>query len=164
MHNNNNNNNNNTEVFTIIKALTDIAHTPLSSRTLEQQLLAPRLLRKLYRLVPLPDTAPEPYPHLHYTRNRYYTKTDPALLLITPDQIHEYNHLPIDSHVRNCSNTKLEIIGKYLPHHWYLRVYPYIVMASRIVPHPTIPNIAIRYQASRDTNTYELLLMEEENN
>lgn len=157
------------ELHAVLQELTTISQTPASQLTLEQQLLTPKLMRALYKLVPAPT--PNEFPDIFeavesnnpafFQKRRGYTTTAPDSIL--PSQIQARNTSPLYSRVHRMSSTKARIAAHYAQHGWYAVVSAYNVTVSKIVPHPTIPSLAVLFINSRDSATYEFMLLCQEN-
>lgn len=139
-----------TELSAIIDALT--------STSMENQLAHTHNVKRLYTLLGEPTAEDFPGVHnivSHYTRARGYTQ----LRIIRQ---HELRQQPVGYHIKRPSNTKLRIIDTYYNDGWDITVSAYNVFCVKCIRHARVPNLAVRVTSSRDSATYEYVLIEED--
>lgn len=141
-----------------IEAITDV----LTQDTLETRLLKPRLIRQLYKQLgkPTQDDFPGAYKHASsFRRADGYTT---RLVPYRPTQMDAYNNMRVDYHIKQPSYMKRRIINDYYQDRWHVVVYAFNVLCSKFIRHPRYPQIAVYFHKTRDTATYEYVLVKDD--
>ena len=124
--------------------------------TLENQLLTRHYVRQLYTQLGEP-TADE-FPGIHnivssFARVLGYTT---HIDIVTPQDMRQE---PVDYQIKRPSEIKERIIDKHYNDGWSIRVLAFNVMCHKYVASIKHPHLAVRITNSRDTATYEYVLI-----
>ena len=143
----------------IIKELKDV----MDKHTIEGELLKPKLVRELYKILgdPQKEDFPEEFKYSYsYDKETGYTKW---FFSRTARDMDIENRAPTNWCIKRASRIKEEIVEKYTRDGWHCSVQSYNVLCSKYVRHPRYKNIWVRFYKSRDCSKYEYVLEEEEN-
>lgn len=127
--------------------------------SIETQLLAPKLIKQLYKQKG--DPTPEEFPTLHNMGTYFkhvegYTKYMPVITTQTLKQE------PVDYHIKRPSETKQRIIDRYFDDGWNIRVLAYNVMCDKYIQSTVDPRLAVHIIHTRDCSKYEYAIIKEQ--
>lgn len=142
------------------QTITELIDTLAAQDTsIETQLLAPKLIRKLYAELGAPT--PADFPDECATAGTYWTKqngyTTHIDVLKSAFMVND-NLSPTDWYIKRASGTKVAIVDRYTRAGWHCRVQAYNVLAHKYVQHPRYPRVWVLFYSTRDCNKYEYVI------
>ena len=147
-----------------IEEITGIIRKEWGKETIEGQLLMPKLIRELYKQVG--EIKEEDFPSIFETAGRCWKKGKgytTYITVLTKRCMEDDNHSSTRWRVQRPSQTKLQIVDRYVRDGWSCEVQSYNVICRKYMPHPKYKDIWVRFYSSRDCNRYELVIVKDAN-
>lgn len=147
------------ELKTLVESIIKLETDP--NKTMEAEMLTPKLIRQLYKELGDPNTKDYPTVYKYiFCANRQtgYTK----YIKIATAQDFNYMNGRVDSRINRMSETKERIVDNYTRDNWSATVYAYNVICDTYIKHKDYDFIYIHFISTRDTARYEYALVKED--
>lgn len=131
-------------------------------RTMETQLLEPKLIRALYKILGEPEE--KDFPEIYNIAGRYWKKFSGYTTYIeiaTERSMEHYNGRETYWRIARPSQTKIQIEREYSNAGWACEVQAYNVICGKYVKHPQYKDIWVYFYSSKDCNKYSYVIVKE---
>lgn len=128
-------------------------------QTIETQLLEPKLIRELYKVLGTPSE--EDFPKEYEIAGRCWSKMrgyTTGISVMSERVMERENNQGTTYRVNRPSQLKRDIAREYEKAGWYCEIQAYNVICRKFVRHPRYENIWVFFYSSRDCNKYEYII------
>lgn len=133
-------------------------------QTIETQLLEPKLIRQLYKV--LGEPGKEDFPQEFETAGVCGWSKTPGyttwIEIATVRSMEIENRAPTNWEITYCSQTKREIEDEYSRAGWHCTVQAYNVICRKYVKHPRYKNLWVHFYSTKDCSRYSYVIEKEE--